>query len=94
MGIFSDTLKFSEVKPLYKKGNRAKLFNYRRISLPPTFSKILRKSFTKDYSYSNKNNITVIETFYFRENHLQKWQCTRTCSISSRLVKLIWIEGI
>ena len=32
-GIFPDRLKFSEVKPLYKKGVKTEIYNYRSISL-------------------------------------------------------------
>jgi hypothetical protein len=48
MGIFPDRLKFSEVKPLYKKGNRAELYNYKPVSLCPIFYKLLKEPFIKD----------------------------------------------
>ena len=47
--IFSDRLKFSEVKPLYKKGDKTEIFNYRPISLLTSFSKTLKKLFIKEY---------------------------------------------
>ena len=43
MGIFPERLKFSEVKPLYKKGNGSDLSNYRPISLLTSFSKVTEK---------------------------------------------------
>jgi len=42
-GTFPDRLKFSEVKPLVKKGDKKELFNYRTVSLLPSFSKFIEK---------------------------------------------------
>jgi hypothetical protein len=65
-GIFPDRLKFSEVKPLYKK-DKSELSNYRPISLLPTFSNIIEKIICKRlYLYFN-NNILVSQQFGFRE---------------------------
>jgi hypothetical protein len=67
-GIFPDRLKFSEVKLLHKKGDKAEISNYRPISLLPTFSKIIEKIIYKRlYSYLNINNILVKEQFGFRK---------------------------
>jgi hypothetical protein len=40
-GIYPDRLKHSIVKPMYKKGDKTNMTNYRSISLLTTFSKIL-----------------------------------------------------
>jgi Notch-like protein len=42
-GIYPDRLKFSVIKPLYKKGNKQDTSNYRPISLLTSFSKIFEK---------------------------------------------------
>ena len=42
-GIFPDRLKNSIIKPLYKKGNKKDVCNYRPICLLTSFSKILEK---------------------------------------------------
>jgi hypothetical protein len=46
--IFPERLKFSEIKPVYKKGDKAKISNYRPILLLPTFLKSLKRLFIKD----------------------------------------------
>lgn len=42
-GVFPDALKLSIIKPLYKKGRRDKVNNYRPVSLTSTFSKLIEK---------------------------------------------------
>ena len=48
-GTFPDRLKFSEIKPIYKSGDKAFITNYRIISLLPVFSTNLKRSYIKDY---------------------------------------------
>jgi hypothetical protein len=43
-GIFPDDLKYSEIRPLFKKGDKSNTSNYRPISLLTSFSKLLEKA--------------------------------------------------
>ena len=68
-GIFPSWLKFSEIKPLHKKGNGMDITNFRIISLPTSFTKILKKVIcTRLYQHVNQNNILATEQYGFRNN--------------------------
>lgn len=43
-GIYHDRLKYSTGKPIYKKGKKTNMMNFRPLSLLTTLSKILQKS--------------------------------------------------
>ena len=67
-GIFPERLKFSEVRPLFKKGDITEFSNYGPISLLTSFSKIIEKIISKRlYSYLNGNNILVDDQYGFRK---------------------------
>jgi hypothetical protein len=66
-GIVPTRLKFLEIKPLYKKGEIANIYNCRPISLLTSFSKILEKIvFTRLIHHLNYNHILADEQFGFR----------------------------
>jgi len=68
-GIFPDRIKYSEIKPIYKKGDKTLITNYRPISLLPVFSKIFEQVIYKRlYYHLTLNNILVKEQFGFRCN--------------------------
>jgi len=67
-GTFPDRLKYSEVQPLFKKGEKTEISNYRPISLLPSLSKIIEKIIYKRLNcYLLGNNILANEQFGFRE---------------------------
>jgi hypothetical protein len=68
-GKFPDRLKYSIVIPVYKKGEKDNLSNYRSISLLTTLSKIFEKVICKrllDHFYTH--NILTKSQFGFRKN--------------------------
>ena len=68
-GSFPDRLKYSEIKPIYKKGDKTQISNYRPISILPVFSKIFEKVLYKRlYNHLSLNNILAKEQFGFRCN--------------------------
>ena len=67
-GTFLDRLKYSEIKPIYKKGDKTLITSYRPISLFPVFSKIFEKFMCKRLGHLTLNNILVKEQFGFRCN--------------------------
>ena len=67
-GIFPEILKFSEVKPFFKKGSTTEFSNYRPVSLLTSFSKVREKIIYKRlYCYVTEHNLLVKEQFGFRE---------------------------
>jgi hypothetical protein len=68
-GTIPYRLKYSEIKPIYKNGDKTLITNYRPISLLPVFSKIFEKVIYKRlYYHLTLNNILVKEQFGFRCN--------------------------
>jgi hypothetical protein len=66
-GILPERLKYSIIKSLYKKGDKADPSNYRPISLT-SFSKVLEKALYKRLiEHINNNNILQGEQFGFRK---------------------------
>ena len=69
-GIFPTDMKLAEIIPLYKKGEKTYMENYRPISLLITISKLLEKCVYKRlYSFLEKNNILYKKQYGFRTNH-------------------------
>jgi hypothetical protein len=66
-GIFPTRLKFSEVKPIFKKGDKNGTSNYRPVFLLTSFSKIFEKViYDRLYQHNHNNQILANEQFGFR----------------------------
>ena len=70
-GTYPDLLKIAEVVPIFKKGERNKMTNYRPISLLSQFNKAFEKLlYTRIYSYLTKFNLLSDNQFWFRKELL------------------------
>ena len=69
-GVFPDEMKLAKVIPLFKKGCKFKVNNYRPVSILSIFSKILeRLMFNRLLKYINKNKILYSCQFGFRKKY-------------------------
>ena len=67
-GLFPDRLKYSVIKPVYKKGDKSDYTNYRHISLLTSFSKIFEKAiYIRLAEYLTNNKILTDNQYGFRK---------------------------
>lgn len=79
-GIFPEKLKYSHITPIYKKGARTDINNYRPISVLSNFSKIFEKVINfRLVNYFNSNDLFYEKQFGFR----------KTFSTNSALIEFI-----
>jgi len=66
-GIFPNRLKYAIIRPLFKKGNKNYMSNYRPISILTSFSKIFEKVMqTRTVKHMTDHNILSKEQYGFR----------------------------
>ena len=69
-GVVPDRMKIAKVIPIFKKGNKEELGNYRPISLLTSLSKILeRLVYSRTLKFFNEFNIFSNSQFGFRKKH-------------------------
>ena len=69
-GIFPEIFKTGKVTPIFKKGNKEHLENYRPVSILPIFGKIFEKIiYNRLYSFLTKENVLNENQFGFRKMH-------------------------
>jgi hypothetical protein len=67
--MFPTRLKFSQVFPIFKKGNKAGISTYRLISLLTFFSKIFEKViYNRLLQHTKENNIIASDQYGFKNN--------------------------
>jgi hypothetical protein len=68
-GSFPTSLKFSQITPIFKKGDKSELTNCRPISLLTSFSKFFEKLiYTRLNKHIIYNKILVVEQYVFGSN--------------------------
>jgi hypothetical protein len=68
-GTYPTRLKYSQVHPIYKKGERSEMSNYRPISILTSFSKVFEKViFNRLHTHISVNNILDADQYGFRKN--------------------------
>jgi hypothetical protein len=66
--VFPDNLKYAEVKPLFKKGDRHDIDNYRPVSVLPSFSKVFEKlALNQLLNFLESNFLFANEQYGFRK---------------------------
>ena len=69
-GIFSDSLKFGKVTPLFKSGDKDNVSNYRPVSILPVFSKVLERIMcNRVYNHLDSKGILYERQFGFQRNN-------------------------
>ena len=83
-GVFPAELKLATITPIFKKGDKTNVSNYRPISVLPLLSKVFEKAMAKRISnYLNKFDIISPAQFGFR-------RCRSTCDAISELTDTIY----
>jgi hypothetical protein len=68
-GTFPSWLKYSQIHPIYKKGEKSEISNYRPISVLTSFSEIFEKViFNRVHTHVLINNILLTEQHRFRKH--------------------------
>jgi hypothetical protein len=93
---FPTKLKYSQIIPIFKKGNKTELNNYRPISLLTFFSKIFEKLiYTRLNKHTISNKILANEQYGFRSNtSTEKAVYQLTNKILKALDNKEWVGGI
>ncbi len=76
-GVFPDSLKSAKVIPIFKKGDRLNLNNYRPISLLPVLSKVFKKVINSQLNVVIDNGFIDDNQFGFRVSQ-HRGCCTKT----------------
>jgi len=95
-GSFPTRLKYSQIIPIHKKGNKSELSNYRPISLLTSFSKIFEKMiYIRLNNHIILNKILAKEQYGFRSNTMTE---KAIYQLTNKILKAIddkeWVGGL
>jgi hypothetical protein len=95
-GTFPTRLKYSQINPIFKKGNKAGMSNYRPISLLTAFTKVFEKVIYKRLHYHIKSNNTLAKEQYgFMNNSSTEIASYNLINdILKALNSKMWVGGI
>jgi hypothetical protein len=86
-GIFPHSLKLAKVLPIFKKGDKSLLDNYRPISLLSSLSKIFEKVVHKQiYNYFESNKLFFVNQYGFRPSHSTEFA---TLALTDHILNLL-----
>ena len=96
LGTFPSPFKIGKVTPIYKKGNRECIENYRPVSILPIFGKIFEKIiYNRLYTFLTSNGVLHDEQFGFRKGHSTTHALHRSVhNISKSLSNNMHVLGI
>jgi hypothetical protein len=94
--VFSDRLKYAIIQPIFKKGNKQEISNYRPISLLTSFSKIIEKlNYARLLAHIDMNSVLVHKQYGFRtHSSTEKAAITLINSILTAMSNNLIVGGI
>ena len=89
MGTFPQCLKTGRITPVYKKGCKDDISNYRPVSTLPLFGKIFeRMLYTRLYSFFTDNNVLMAAQFGFRKFHSTSYAINHSVNLINQFQNL------
>ena len=67
--VFPDSLKIAKVTPIFKSGEKDNVSNYRSISIPSVFSKVLEKIMYRVYNLLDSKGFLYEKQYVFQRNN-------------------------
>jgi hypothetical protein len=94
-GVFPNRLKYAIVKPVFKKGNKQEISNYKPIPLLTSFSKILEKLiYARLLAHIDRHSIFVNKQYGFRTHSTEQATFSLINSILTAMNDNLKVGGI